>query len=170
MKKSMSKKIGFILLAIGLAFTLQSCGKKTETNKSMESSQQATDNAGKGVESAPAVTVDSVNASLVDVYFDFDRYNLTASSENRIARNAQAIRQLPGASVIVSGYCDERGTTEYNLALGAKRANSVKNALIAQGVPAANIRTVSYGEENAVCQEQNESCYKLNRRAHISIR
>ena len=169
MKKSISK-LGVLLLAAGLAFSLQSCAKDTETSKNMESTQQTSRATSEGNAVSEAVTVDSVNASLQDVYFDFDRYNLTASSESRIARNAQAIRQLSGVSVTVSGYCDERGTTEYNLALGAKRANSVKNALVAQGIAAGSIKTVSYGEENAVCHEQNESCYKLNRRGHTSVK
>ena len=101
---------------------------------------------------------------LNDIYFDFDKYDLSLSARNVLKANADWLRANPSASVEIEGHCDERGTTEYNLALGAKRARVAQDYLVSLGVSAARIKTTSYGEELPVCREANEACYQKNRR------
>jgi peptidoglycan-associated lipoprotein len=106
---------------------------------------------------------------LGDIYFDFDRADLTEQARSRLARNAEFLRSRPEFTVIIEGHCDERGTNEYNLALGERRANAAREYLVSLGVSAARLRTVSYGEERPQCQQSNESCWALNRRAHFVL-
>jgi peptidoglycan-associated lipoprotein len=100
--------------------------------------------------------------------FDFDEYVLTSEAQQLLRENAECMRTKPG-SAVVEGHCDERGTDEYNLALGQRRANSVKRALKGHGIPNSRLRTISYGEERPVCHEHNESCWWRNRRAEINV-
>ncbi|HVR28161.1 MAG TPA: peptidoglycan-associated lipoprotein Pal [Thermoanaerobaculia bacterium] len=104
-----------------------------------------------------------------DVYFDFDRYNLKPEARERLSKNADFLKQNPGFLVTIEGHCDERGTNDYNIALGDRRANSAKEYLVTLGIPAARLRTVSYGEERPVCTESNESCWWRNRRAEFHL-
>lgn len=102
-----------------------------------------------------------------DVYFDYDSSTLSSSVRESIRRNADWLSRNTGTSVEIEGHCDERGTSEYNLALGARRAKAVRDALIAQGISASRLSTVSYGEELPVCRESNDSCWQRNRRGHL---
>ncbi len=104
-----------------------------------------------------------------DVFFDFDSYSVNQQSSSTVQQDANWLAQHPNIKVVIGGYCDDRGSTEYNLALGENRANSVKQALVQAGVPAARIRTVSYGKEKQFCTEQDESCYQQNRRGQFSV-
>ncbi len=106
---------------------------------------------------------------LGDIYFDYDRAELTEQARGRLARNAEFLRSRPEFQVIVEGHCDERGTNEYNLALGERRANAAREYLVSLGVSAARLRTVSYGEERPQCRQSSESCWALNRRAHFVL-
>ena len=99
------------------------------------------------------------------VYFDTDRYNLDASDRAVLDRQAAWLRLYPNVSIRVSGNCDERGTRDYNLALGERRANAAKNYLVSIGIPANRIRTVSYGKERPVALGSNEAAWAQNRRA-----
>lgn len=103
---------------------------------------------------------------LVDVYFDYDRAELSPGSRDQLATNARFLNQDPRFSLTLEGHCDERGTVEYNLALGERRAQSAKSYLVSLGVPGSRLTTVSYGEERPVCEEPEESCRRLNRRVH----
>jgi peptidoglycan-associated lipoprotein len=98
------------------------------------------------------------------VYFEFDSYALSSEARAILKANAAWLKANPGSSVEIEGHCDERGTTEYNLALGAKRARAAMDYLTTLGVAAARIKTTSYGEELPVCREATESCYEKNRR------
>jgi peptidoglycan-associated lipoprotein len=109
------------------------------------------------------------SSPLKDVYFDFDRYDLRADARETLKANAQWLTSNPAARVEIEGHCDERGTTEYNLALGAKRAQSVKDYLVSLGTAPARLSTISYGEEIPVCREQSEGCWQKNRRARFVI-
>jgi peptidoglycan-associated lipoprotein len=106
---------------------------------------------------------------LGDVYFDFDKADLTETSRARLARNAEFLRSHPEFQLSIEGHCDERGTNEYNLALGERRAAAAKDYLVSLGVGGGRLRTVSYGEERPQCNESDESCWGLNRRAHFLI-
>jgi peptidoglycan-associated lipoprotein len=106
---------------------------------------------------------------LGDVYFDFDKSDLTEASRGRLARNAEFLRSHPEFQLSIEGHCDERGTNEYNLALGERRAAAAKDYLVSLGVAGGRLRTVSYGEERPQCTTSDESCWGLNRRAHFLI-
>jgi peptidoglycan-associated lipoprotein len=104
-----------------------------------------------------------------DLYFDYDSYDLRPDAQTNASHAASYLQSHPGIKVIIGGYCDERGSAEYNLALGENRANSAKTALVSAGVPATRLRVVSYGKEKQFCTEANESCYQQNRRAGFSL-
>ena len=104
-----------------------------------------------------------------DVYFDYDKADVRADQQAVVQANAAFLQQHPNMSVTLEGHCDERGSTEYNLALGDNRASAVKNALVAAGVPAERIKTVSFGKEKPFCTESNESCWQQNRRGHFVL-
>jgi peptidoglycan-associated lipoprotein len=96
------------------------------------------------------------NANLRDVYFDFDKYDIRPDDANNL--------------VLIEGHCDERGTNEYNLALGERRAKATMNYLVSQGIQANRITIISYGKERPVCSEKNEACWQKNRRAHFLVK
>jgi peptidoglycan-associated lipoprotein len=104
-----------------------------------------------------------------DVFFDFDRYELRADARERLAKNAEWLRQNRQFVLTIEGHCDERDTNEYNLALGERRANATRDYLQSLGVPAERLRTISYGEERPFCSESHEGCWQQNRRAHFVI-
>lgn len=101
---------------------------------------------------------------LKNIYFEFDSYALSPEARGVLKANAEWLKANPSVSVEIEGHCDERGTTDYNLALGAKRARAALDYLLALGVSAARLKTNSYGEEVPVCREGNDGCYAKNRR------
>ena len=109
------------------------------------------------------------NGLLKDVHFGFDRYDLDNEARDVLGRNLEWLRQNPRAKVELEGHCDSRGTIEYNLALGAKRAKTVKDYLVTQGIAADRISTISYGKELPLCHEENETCWTRNRRVHAVV-
>lgn len=118
-------------------------------------------------EGKPPIT--PASSPLKDVMYDFDRYDLTADARATLRANADWLRSNPSARVEIEGHCDERGTNEYNLALGAKRAQAAREFLSSLGISADRLSTISYGEEIPVCREHNEDCWKQNRRARFVI-
>ncbi|MBP7796475.1 MAG: peptidoglycan-associated lipoprotein Pal [Elusimicrobiales bacterium] len=102
------------------------------------------------------------------VYFDFDRYDVLQDAKKTLLKNAKNII-ANNYTITVEGHCDERGTNQYNLSLGQKRANSLKDYYILMGVPESRIATISYGEENPVCTESTEECWAKNRRAETKV-
>ena len=98
------------------------------------------------------------------VHFEFDQYNVQEGDKTILGRQAAWLAKYPAVRVTIEGHADERGTREYNLALGARRANAVKEFLVSQGVSAGRIETVSYGKERPICTESNDSCWAENRR------
>jgi peptidoglycan-associated lipoprotein len=118
---------------------------------------------------APSMTDAAMFAkSVKDIFFDFDRYDLRPGADQAtIAANAAFLSSHPEIHFTIEGHCDERGSTEYNLALGDNRANAARDALIRAGVQPSQIQTISYGEEKPFCTEHNEECWQLNRRAHF---
>ena len=106
---------------------------------------------------------------LKDIYFDFDRYDLKPDARATLKANADWLKANPSARAEIEGHCDERGTNEYNLALGAKRAQAARDYLITLGIAKGRISTKSYGEELPVCKEQNEGCWQKNRRDRFVV-
>ncbi len=103
------------------------------------------------------------------VFFDYDSYSIRPDAQQTISQDAAFLQSHPGAKILIAGYCDDRGSAEYNLALGQNRANAAKTALSQAGVDASRIRTISYGKEKQFCTEQNEACWQQNRRAQFSL-
>jgi peptidoglycan-associated lipoprotein len=106
----------------------------------------------------------SETSNLKDVYFDFDKYDIRPDSAKILDANATWLKANPGNLLLIEGHCDERGTAEYNLALGERRAKSTMNYLVGQGVAASRVTVISYGKERPVCTEHNEACWSKNRR------
>ena len=109
------------------------------------------------------------NPNLKDIHFDFDKYDIRPGDAKILDGNATWLKgndQL----VLIEGHCDERGTNEYNLALGERRAKSTMNYLVAQGVQASRITIISYGKERPLCTEHAESCWAKNRRDHFLVK
>ena len=110
---------------------------------------------------------DLFSQSVKDVYFDYDKADIRGDQQSSVQSDAQFLNQHANFNFTVEGHCDERGSTEYNLALGDQRASAVKNALTASGISANRIKTISYGKEKPFCTESNEACWQQNRRGHL---
>jgi len=106
---------------------------------------------------------------LGEVYFDFDRSEIRDADRATLTKNADALKRFDFLRVTVEGHCDERGTVEYNLALGERRAKAAYDYLVSLGVPADRLKLVSYGKEVPVCQASSEDCWQRNRRAHFTV-
>lgn len=122
---------------------------------------------------APKVSMEQrLNTDVQDAYFEYDKSDIRDDARNVLTRNAAALKSIladfPSAVIVVEGHCDERGSAEYNLGLGDRRATSAKEFLVQLGVPADKLRTISYGKERPQCTEGSESCWQRNRRAHFS--
>jgi peptidoglycan-associated lipoprotein len=103
------------------------------------------------------------------VHFDYDRYEILDADKATLQRQAAWLAKYPSVRVTIEGHCDERGTREYNLALGARRANAVKEYLVSLGTSSARMETISYGKERPICTESSEDCYAQNRRGVTTI-
>jgi peptidoglycan-associated lipoprotein len=127
--------------------------------------------------SAPAVVVptrtmsaeEEFKSSVQDIFFDYDTYDIRADAQAALSRDASYLVSHPDAKIVIGGYCDERGSNEYNLALGQNRADAAKKALVAAGVAANRIRVISYGKEKPFCTESTEECWQQNRRGGFTI-
>ncbi len=108
-------------------------------------------------------------ASVQDIFFDYDSYDVRSTDQESLSKSAAFLAQNPRIKVLIGGYCDERGSNEYNLTLGQSRANSVKQALVQAGIAPDRLRIVSYGKEKPFCTESTEECWQQNRRAGFSI-
>jgi peptidoglycan-associated lipoprotein len=102
-----------------------------------------------------------------DAYFDLDKADIRSDARSALAKSADFLRNYPQVKVVIEGHCDERGSTEYNLALGDRRAAAVKQYLVSLGIGADRVSTVSYGKEKPFCMESNEDCWQKNRRGHF---
>jgi peptidoglycan-associated lipoprotein len=104
-----------------------------------------------------------------DAFFDYDSYDLRPDAVTAVTQAATYLAAHPAIKVVIGGYCDDRGSAEYNLALGENRANAARTALVNAGVAASRLRVISYGKEKQFCTEENESCWQQNRRAQFSL-
>lgn len=191
-------KIGLVIVLVGLLMGISACKKKTpevdpmepypsETEMSQAGDQQAAggqtlteeelqaqrlrEEEARNAMAAETARLEAAKAQFVneDVYFNFDDATLSAAARQVLQQKAAWLRENPGVSVLIEGHCDERGTAEYNIALGQRRAESVKNFLVNAGIAASRLTTVSYGEERPVDFGHNESAWAKNRRAHFRI-
>jgi len=110
---------------------------------------------------------DLFNQNIKDIYFDYDKSDIRADQRSSIQSDMTFLTAHPNISFTIEGHCDERGSTEYNLALGDQRASAVKNELTTAGISASRIKTISYGKEKPFCTESNEACWQQNRRGHL---
>lgn len=113
--------------------------------------------------------LEELQAGLKDIYFDYDRYDIRDDAKPVLRDLASLLARNRSLRVVIEGHCDDRGTNEYNLALGDRRARAVKDFLVSLGTPSDKIDTVSYGEEKPLCTDQNEACWAKNRRAHFVL-
>ena len=126
-------------------------------------------------ESDKTTSVDSMRllkelqAKMMDIHFDFDRYIIRNDEKPILKQVADTLRKNGNVKVTIEGNCDERGTNEYNLALGDRRAKAAKDFLLSLGIQAGRMDTVSYGEEKPLCTESNEACWAKNRRDHFVL-
>ena len=155
----MRSRMFSLLAAVAL---LAACESAPDTAATTTGGQMAAPPATSGIR--PGSQQDLV-ANVGDrVFFDFDRSDIKAEGRTVVERQANWLKQYPNVTVTVEGHCDERGTREYNLALGERRATAVKNALVALGVPANRVQTISYGKERPAVVGSNDASYAQNRR------
>jgi peptidoglycan-associated lipoprotein len=129
------------------------------------------------VNAPPAISVPSKNMSAEEefnarvqpVFFDYDTYDIRGDAQAILAKNADYLNAHPEIKVVIGGYCDERGSDEYNLVLGQNRAQAAKTALVTAGIAADRIRVISYGKEKPFCSDSTEECWQLNRRDGFTI-
>ena len=108
-------------------------------------------------------------AELKDIHFNFDQYDLDSNTKKMLEENATYLKSHPDMRVEIQGHCDERGTNNYNIALGERRAHSTKKYLMDQGIDSSRMNIISYGEEKPFCSDSNENCWYQNRRAHFMV-
>ena len=155
---------------VALATGCASSGTSTAPATSGGSSEFGSEGADPGIEQRSSAPTRDVAAEFRTVYFDFDAYNLRSDARDALQFNAQLMRSSPDLRVQIEGNCDERGSDEYNLALGKKRAEAAKSYLVDLGIEAARISTLSYGEENPAVPGHNEMAWAQNRRDEFKAR
>jgi len=133
---------------------------------------------GPGVAGATGTTIPSLpspkefveTSALRDIFFEFDKYEVRPGDAKTLEENARWLKQNGNALLLIEGHCDERGTNEYNLALGERRAKATRDHLVSLGIEGSRITVISYGEERPVCTERTEGCWTKNRRAHFLVK
>lgn len=181
----MRSKVYFLLLAIVFAtVSISGCTKQVKmTDLSSEEAELAKDAdkttkktkpAEKDASGKPVLYGDTTGISvgddvIIDVLFDFDRYSIKPEGRASLEKNAKILKEHGNAMITLEGHCDERGTDDYNIALGERRANAVYNYLIKLGISNGRMNKISYGEERPFCRESNEDCWRQNRRVHFKV-
>lgn len=164
------RSFGLIVLALVVGVTLTGCGCFMQAQKGEQAPPPAppaqTVAPEKKVE-APVQAPAAQSVVMKDINFDFDRYNIRPGDAAILKEDAGWFKANPGKKAKIEGHCDERGTVEYNLVLGQKRADATKNYLVGLGIDAKVLETVSYGKERPVDPGHNEAAWAKNRRAHI---
>jgi len=150
-----------IVSLVAAAALLSACGTAQQDSAGASGSGQTTASAIGPVAGSQEDLVVNVGDR---VFFDFDKYSLTSDAQKTLQAQAAWLKKYSGAKILIEGHCDERGTREYNLALGDRRSNSVKDYLVALGVSADRIKTISYGKERPAALGHNEAAWSQNRR------
>jgi peptidoglycan-associated lipoprotein len=157
------------LLIVCLGLVISGCGKKDETPVTGKEETKVAKE--ESAQEEPGVVPEKaeIEKMLKDVNFDYDKHDIRPKDAEILKGNADLLMKYSVVKVQVEGHCDERGTNEYNLALGERRANSVKNYIVSLGVEANRISTISYGEERPLSGEHNEEAWAENRRGHFLV-
>jgi peptidoglycan-associated lipoprotein len=153
------------IVVIALAVALTGCKKKMPK----EAPPPPPDTTGQAARERQA-QMDTDRTRIVAIYFDYDKSEIRADQRDRVAADAEILRKWTEWAVSIEGYCDERGTVEYNLALGERRAVAAKQGLVAAGVDAARLSTVSFGKERPVDPGHTEAAWAKNRRAELKLK
>lgn len=170
------KKLVLLLLVLALAFVFAACSAKTATTQPEQPAQvqkaaetQVKKEEPKKVETVTVKEVVEAPPVFLNILFDFDKYDIRTAAKPNLKTVADWLLKNK-AGMILEGHCDERGTNEYNLALGERRAKAAKDYLKSLGVAEGMLSTISYGEEKPVCTEKNEYCWQKNRRVQFVIK
>ncbi len=158
--------IALLLVIPGLLFTV-GCQKKAVSQTKAPAPAPAPEP--KAAPAPVAKPPSGWNITQNNIYFEFDKSTLTPMAQDVLMRHAAWLRENSDVTVTIEGHADERGTNEYNLALGDRRADSAKAFLVDLGIPASRLTTISYGEERPLCMEQSEECWAKNRRGHFVV-
>ena len=159
-----------VFTALALALAIAGCSKKKAEAPPATEPPPATAPAAADTGSAPETPTTPPSSEALtwqDAFFDFDKSDLREDARNALDSDAKQLRDHGGARVLIEGHCDERGTTEYNLALGERRAGAAKDYLVAAGIDGSRIETISYGEERPFATGSDEAAWAQNRRAHL---
>ena len=144
-------------------YTITATGPGGSANASVSVTVSAPPPAG-----APQQSIEELfSANVKDAFFDFNKADIRADARDALSKDAEFLRSYPQVRVSIEGHCDERGSTEYNLGLGQRRAQAAKDYLVSLGIPADRMETVSWGKERPFCTEHTEECWQQNRRAHF---
>jgi len=157
------------LVCVMILATGYGCGKKPQPTTEVTQPPPPPPPPVKPVEPPPPPPQKPVEITLTDVFFDYDKSNLRDDARQTLNVDAQALQQNGDTKALLEGHCDERGTVEYNLALGERRAQSAKNFLVQYGIDAGRINTISYGKERPFVQGHDESAWSQNRRVHFVV-
>ena len=164
-----------MLLALAAGLALSGCSKKpaesdvTKTTPGPDENATSSTPAVDGGSSATNPTGSESTGGLQDVFFEYDDYALSSEAKSVLTGNASHLREMAGLRLMVEGHCDERGTVEYNLALGQRRADAARGYLVDLGVDGGRLATISYGEERPFVEGHDESAWSQNRRAHFKV-
>lgn len=167
-----------------LVFLIGGCGKKDEAVETDPAEGAGTElpaetlpdpdfqgeGTGQGDVDSDDLGMDPAAVELEDIFFDFDAFDLDAEDRAVLARNNEKLQAASTANILIEGHCDERGTVQYNLALGEKRAKQVRDYLVSLGIDASRVEVVSYGKERPFASGSGESVWSQNRRAHFVLR
>jgi peptidoglycan-associated lipoprotein len=164
------------VLVIGAALVLTGCGAKEEefAEPTGEPYYEETDAlAGEDIplteQPSDTIYIEPLSTEFADIYFEFDKYNIRPMDERKLQGIASWLEEYTDVRVLIEGHCDERGTNEYNMALGEQRALAARRFLIGLGISGSRINTISYGEERPVDSGHSESAWAKNRRAHFAV-
>jgi peptidoglycan-associated lipoprotein len=169
------KRMFVLMIALTLVALVAGCGGGEAMDEPVVTEPEPTEPPPPVETEPPMEEVESEDTSmdtpvLNDIFFAFDKYNLTTESKSILEENAQELERVRGASIVIEGHCDERGTNAYNLALGEKRAQAAKDYLVSLGINGSRMSIISYGEERPFATGHNEAAWAKNRRAHFKIK
>ncbi len=161
-----------LLTLFAAALLITACSSTTDQGGSVSGSGKGTSgNSGINRADVTPGTQDDLVLNVGDrIFFDYDRYDLKAEARSTLERQASWLKKFRNLNVVIEGHADERGTREYNLALGERRANSVKDYLVSLGVPSSRLSTISYGKERPAILGSDESSWSQNRRSVTTIK
>ena len=174
----------FFAVAVILVFALFGCAKKQVTAPPEVQQPSAMEEQKIGKEAPEKITeekvakvetkeipskMEEVSGMFEDIHFDFDKFNIRDDAKPTLKKVADYLIKNDKQSALIEGHCDERGTSEYNLGLGDRRARATRDYLVSLGLPSSRIEMVSYGKERPLCSEHNEECWAKNRRSHFVI-